>query len=67
MSAGQHWVPNIMHLQGTAVPLVPSLCNSARALLHVDTIWQVHYLSLDVEGVEEGVLSSVPWHKIDVK
>jgi len=27
----------------------------------------VHYLSLDVEGVEHSVLSSVPWDKVDIK
>lgn len=27
----------------------------------------VHYLSLDVEGSEEGVLKSVPWDKVDIK
>jgi len=27
----------------------------------------VHYLSLDVEGAEQSVLSSVPWDKVDIK
>ena len=27
---------------------------------------QVHYLSLDIEGGEMGVLRSLPWHKVDI-
>ena len=27
---------------------------------------KVHYLSLDIEGGEMGVLTSLPWHKLDI-
>ena len=27
---------------------------------------KVHYLSLDIEGVEMGVLRTIPWHNVDI-
>ena len=30
-------------------------------------IFQVHYSSLDVEGVELDVLKCIPWDKVDIK
>ena len=27
---------------------------------------KVHYLSLDIEGGEMGVLRTIPWHKVDI-
>jgi hypothetical protein len=28
---------------------------------------QVDYLSLDVEGAEQGIIESVPWDKVDIR